>query len=57
MEDDKMSQIEILRLKLYSAIDEGDSEKILKASQELDNLILAFLKQQNAAKSVAGVAV
>lgn len=35
--------IEVLRLKLYEAIDKGNSDEILKASEELDLEIVKFM--------------
>lgn len=39
-----MNQLEALRQKLYEAIEEGNSDDILKVSQELDKLILLYMQ-------------
>lgn len=39
-----MNQIEYLRQKLHEVIDTGIDNEILKVSQELDKLILAFME-------------
>ncbi|MCX7922182.1 MAG: aspartyl-phosphate phosphatase Spo0E family protein [Clostridia bacterium] len=41
-----MSQLECLREKLYKVIETGDTEYILKISQELDELILNYMETQ-----------
>lgn len=41
-----VDQIESIREKLYEAMEIEDSEKILKISQELDKLILIYMKKQ-----------
>jgi hypothetical protein len=39
-----LEQLEELRNKLYEVIDSGNTEDILKISQELDDLILFYTK-------------
>lgn len=40
-----MDRIEELRIKMYEAIERGDYEEILKASQELDEEITKFYER------------
>ncbi|MCX8130395.1 MAG: aspartyl-phosphate phosphatase Spo0E family protein [Clostridia bacterium] len=47
-----MSKLEFLREKLYKVIEKGSCEDILKASQELDRLILFYMKQGKKIKRV-----
>ncbi|HEY9060167.1 MAG TPA: aspartyl-phosphate phosphatase Spo0E family protein [Pseudobacteroides sp.] len=39
-----LEQLEQLRNKLYEVMDTGNTEDILKISQELDDLILCYIK-------------
>jgi hypothetical protein len=39
-----LDQLELLRNKLYEVMDTGNTEDILKISQELDDLILFYTK-------------
>lgn len=41
-----MSQLDILREKLYEVLEKGSFEDVLKLSQELDNLILFYMKHK-----------
>jgi hypothetical protein len=41
-----MNQIEFLREKLYAVLETGIANEILKVSQELDILILNYMKGQ-----------
>jgi tRNA nucleotidyltransferase/poly(A) polymerase len=41
-----MSQIERLREELHKVIETGDTARILRISQELDTLILCYMKLQ-----------
>lgn len=42
-----LEQLEQLRNKLYEVMDTGNTEDILKISQELDNLILCYIKSSS----------
>lgn len=46
MEVDALSRIENLREKLYNVMDHGDGCEILATSQELDTLIVLYMKLQ-----------
>lgn len=46
MEVDALSRIENLREKLYDVMDHGDGCEILATSQELDTLIVLYMKLQ-----------
>lgn len=46
MEVDALTRIENLREKLYNVMDHGDGGEILATSQELDTLIVLYMKLQ-----------